>query len=126
MDFIDLSKLSINDIEEIDGYNSIYDSETIEDLLIYLYINENPNISFEELKKNLIEFYFQETDCNLMIKHIKHYQLISNLSILPEIIDIDYITCLNIINNIVLSNHGTNYLYSIYNTKKYININYNN
>ena len=52
MDFIDLSKLSINDIEEIDGYNSIYDSETIEDLLIYLYINENPNISFEELKKN--------------------------------------------------------------------------
>ena len=126
MDFIDLSKLSINDIEEIDGYNSIYDSETIEDLLIYLYINENPNISFEELKKNLIEFYFQEADCNLIIKHIKHYQYISNLSILPEIIDIDYITCLNIINNIVLSNHGTNYLYSIYNTKKYININYNN
>jgi len=120
MEFLNLSLLSLNDVKENDGYNDIFNCETIEDLLIYLYINENPNISFEELKKNLIEFYFQEADCNLMIKHIKHYQLISNLSILPEITDIDYLTCINIINNIILSNHGTNYLYSIYNTKKYI------
>lgn len=34
MDFIDLS---INDIEEIDGYNSIFNSETIEELFMNIY-----------------------------------------------------------------------------------------
>lgn len=37
MDFIDLSKLSINDIEENDGYNSIFNSETIEELFMNIY-----------------------------------------------------------------------------------------
>lgn len=118
MEILDFSILSINDVEENDNYNAIFNSETIEELFINIYLNENPNISFEELKKNLIEFYFQEADCNLIVKHITHYQYISNLSILP--MNLDYITCLNIINNIILSNHGNNYLYSIYNTIKII------
>lgn len=114
MDFIDFSILSLNDIEEIDGYNIIFNSETIEELFINIYLNENPNISFEELRDNLIQFYFQEADCNLMIKHITHYHYNNNLSIIPEITNLDYITCLNIINTIILSDNGTKYLNNIY------------
>ena len=48
----------------------IMDSETMKELFINLFLNETPNISFEEMQEKLIEFYFQEANEDLISRHI--------------------------------------------------------
>jgi hypothetical protein len=48
----------------------IMNSETMKELFINLFLNETPNISFEEMQEKLIEFYFQEANEELISRHI--------------------------------------------------------
>ena len=52
------------------GYNSILDSETIDELLMNIYSYENPNITFEELQQKMIEYYFQEASGDCISRHL--------------------------------------------------------
>ena len=45
--------------QQQEEYIDIMNSETIKELFINLYLNENPNITFEELHQKLFQFYFE-------------------------------------------------------------------
>lgn len=90
------------------GYNYVLESETIKELLINLYSNENPNITFEVLEKVLINFYLIDASDEMIKQHLSAiytntYQFNNNYFIHI----VEYIQ----------SSNGREYLYNIY--KKY-------
>jgi hypothetical protein len=107
----DFSMLSLNDIPFQDtGFNYILESKTIEDLLFNIYSFENPNISFEELKEKLIDYYIQDANEEFILSH---------LTFIKNNIYYDNDNNLNNIVNYISSPYGTEYLKSIYIKFKY-------
>lgn len=125
----DMSELSvfIETIEQQqrqDEYIDIMDSQTMKELFINLYLNENPNITFEELKQKLIQFYFEEANENLISRHINdiydnlHESVVANIH--EKIIHRDYNNDINIYNlnaliEFISISEGIGYLQNIYN-----------
>ena len=89
---------------DIMEYNSLFESKTIEELLINICFYENPN-SFEELQHKIIDFYNQEADEEFISIH---YEKIYNNN------DIYNKNKLSYILNYITSLNGFNYLNNIY------------
>lgn len=105
------------------GYNNILDSSNMEELFINLYLNENPNITFDELQQKLIEFYFQEVDEDIVSRHVRSIYETVSVSIwfhIFEKVNLVYYENnndfnLNMIIEFISSVYGNNYLEDIYN-----------
>jgi hypothetical protein len=91
---LSLNEKDMPDMPSIFQMNEDYiNSETMEDLFINLYSNNNPNISFEELRQKLIDYYFEDANDECISKH------------LTEIIDISDPLIISNISEIVIYNH---------------------
>lgn len=107
--------------QEKNGYNVIFNSETMEALFINIYSYENPDISFEELRQKLIDFYFEEADDECISKHLSVIMEISDPLIISTIGEIviynHYQENYNfyMIIEFILSRYGADYLHHIYN-----------
>ena len=118
---INFSMLSLNNTNET-GYNIHLYTKTIDDLFMSLYSYEEPNISFENLEKKLIEFYFDEATEELIITHLtaieKNTDKIILQNIFENVIKNDYDKnnnfSLNAIIEFISSNYGKEYLRLIY------------
>ncbi len=136
MDMPNFSMLSLNEVDmpvEVpdfaDYFNNnnsfnILDCETMEILLIHLYANENPYITFEELQQRLVEFYFHEATTECISKHLMELmEFVNNdimVSIYEKVLSIDsYDTNNNLNLNILIEfincQYGNSYLEDIYN-----------
>ena len=71
--------------QQQEEYIDIMNSETIKELFINLYLNENPNITFEELHQKLFQFYFEEANEELISRHLNSIYTIINVSIIARI-----------------------------------------
>lgn len=118
---IDFSMLSLNDNDNFQKpyeYNNILFSKNIEELLINIYSYENPNITFDELRHKLIEFYYMEANEECIFNHLKHIEYITNENILADIFQKVFENNnnfqLNIIIEFISSCYGIDYLYNIY------------
>ena len=108
----------------------IMDSETMKELFINLFLNENPNISFEEMQDKLIQFYFQQANEELILRHIN--DIYNNLieSVIAHIQDrvayhdynddIDQFN-LNALIEFISISEGNEYLQDIYNMHSIMN-----
>jgi hypothetical protein len=82
----DFASLSLNDkyippfLPEIQETNKILESKSIEDLMINIYLYDNPFSSFEELQQKMIDFYILEANEECILTHF-----ISITEILSEI-----------------------------------------
>lgn len=102
--------------------NYISLSESIEDVLINIYKNENPNITFEELKQKIIDFYFNEASEEMIEDHWDILTSNLNESIIQHIFETimydeysnekEYI--LNAIKTFVGISLGEEYLYDVF------------
>lgn len=137
MDMLDFSMLSLNDANmpdmpempsilqtiEDNGYNSILDSSNMEELFINIYLNENPNITFDEMQQKLIEFYFQEVDEDIISRHVQSLYETINIStwffIFEKVNIVHYDNNndfnLNMLIEFISCSYGNNYLHDIYN-----------
>lgn len=74
-DMPEFKSLSLNDtdmpiIYNI-GFNNTNISKSIEEVLLNIYTNENHNITFEELSKRIIDFYFNEASEECIEDHLE-------------------------------------------------------
>jgi hypothetical protein len=139
MDLCNFALLSLNDmiapniaelpviIETIQQQNEhidIMNSQTIKELFINLYLNENPNITFEKLQQNLIQFYFEEANEELVSRHLNDIYDILPISVIVHIHETimrrDYYNDVNLFNlNVLVEfisiSEGIEYLQYIYN-----------
>lgn len=127
MELPNFDSLSLHDIDMSMSlkkfeFNNIYESNNIKELLFNIYSNENPNITFEEIKDKIIEFYYNEASCELISKHLDELTSNMHVSIIAhiyeKIITIDYSTTneynLNAIISFITIPYGTSYLYDIF------------
>jgi len=146
MDLCNFALLSLNDmiapniaelpviIETIQQQNEhidIMNSQTIKELFINLYLNENPNITFEKLQQNLIQFYFEEANEELVSRHLNDIYDILPISVIVHIHETimrrDYYNDVNLFNlNVLVEfisiSEGIEYLQYIYNIHCVMNI----
>lgn len=110
--------------QQQEEYIDIMNSETIKELFINLYLNENPNITFEELHQKLVQFYFEEANEELISRHLNSIYTIINVSIIARIYENimyrDYNNDINIYNlnaliEFISISEGIQYLQYIYN-----------
>ena len=141
MDLCNFALLSLNDMiapniaelpvfietiqqQQQEEYIDIMNSETIKELFINLYLNENPNITFEELHQKLFQFYFEKANEELISRHLNSIYTIINVSIIARIYENimyrDYNNDINIYNlnaliEFISISEGNEYLQDIYN-----------
>ena len=110
--------------QQQEEYIDIMNSETIKELFINLYLNENPNITFEELHQKLFQFYFEKANEELISRHLNSIYTIINVSIIARIYENimyrDYNNDINIYNlnaliEFISISDGIQYLQYIYN-----------
>lgn len=118
---LSLNEKDMPDMPSIFQMNEDYiNSETMEDLFINLYSNNNPNISFEELRQKLIDYYFEDANDECISKHLTEIIDISDPLIISNIGEIviynHYEENYNLymIIEFISSSYGTDYLYHIY------------
>jgi len=123
----DFSSLSLNDKPSSPvntEYNKIFESETMENLLINIYIYDNHSSSFEELKQKMIDFYIEEASVEYTLIHfLSTVELLNEIEynyIHEQILKIyydenDYYLLFNI--KYIKSHIGNNHLKIIYETK---------
>jgi hypothetical protein len=139
MDLCNFALLSLNDmiapniaelpviiqtIQQQNEHIDIMNSQTIKELFINLYLNENPNITFEKLQQNLIQFYFEEANEELVSRHLNDIYDILPISVIVHIHETimrrDYYNDVNLFNlNVLVEfisiSEGIEYLQYIYN-----------
>jgi hypothetical protein len=118
---LSLNEKDMPDMPSIFQMNEDYiNSETMEDLFINLYSNNNPNISFEELRQKLIDYYFEDANDECISKHLTEIIDISDPLIISNISEIviynHYEENYNLymIIQFISSSYGTDYLHHIY------------
>lgn len=142
MEMLNFDILSLNDTnvfempelpiilqQQQENHIDIMDSDTMEDLFINLFLNENPNISFQEMQDKLIQFYFQEANEELISRHITDIYNNLNESVIAHIHDrISYIEYdninelnLNALIEFISISEGNEYLWDIYNMHSIMN-----
>jgi hypothetical protein len=146
MDLCNFALLSLNDmiapniaelpviiqtIQQQNEHIDIMNSQTIKELFINLYLNENPNITFEKLQQNLIQFYFEEANEELVSRHLNDIYDILPISVIVHIHETimrrDYYNDVNLFNlNVLVEfisiSEGIEYLQYIYNIHCVMNI----
>ena len=139
MDLCNFALLSLNDmiapniaelpviiqtIQQQNEHIDIMNSQTIKELFINLYLNENPNITFEKLQQNLIQFYFEEANEELVSRHLNAIYDILPISVIVHIYETimrrDYYNDVNLFNlnalvEFISISEGIEYLQYIYN-----------
>lgn len=104
------------------GFTNISSTKSIEEVLLTIYTNENHNISFEELKQKIIDFYFNDASEEMIEEHLD--TLTSNLHesvsqhIFQTIMYSEYANMkeynLNAIKSFISIPCGNNYLYDFF------------
>ena len=120
-EMLSLNEKDMPDMPSIFQMNEDYiNSETMEYLFINLYSNNNPNISFEELRQKLIDYYFEDANDECISKHLTEIIDISDPLIISNIGEIviynHYEENYNLymIIQFISSSYGTDYLHHIY------------
>lgn len=114
----------IDDVQEFDIYsNGMINSVSIDDLLIIIYSYEDADITFENLLKKMIDFYFEKANDKCLLTHLRALDISVEDVILTEIYDNSVYSNysensnLNVIIEFISSSFGYSYLLNIYNTK---------
>ena len=116
----EMLSLNDNDMPKNKGDNELLNSKSMEDLFINIYSYENPNISFEDLRQKLIDYYFEEATDEYISKHLTIIielcdpKIISNIQ---EIVVYNHYQenyNLYMIIHFISSSYGTDYLHHIY------------
>lgn len=142
-EMLDFSILSLNDLiipdfpempailqehQQEREHIDIMNSETIGELFINLYFDENPNITFEEMQQKLIDFYLHEATEDLITRHLDSIHDMIDISVWTNLLFIanhynyhhnNYDIQL-IINFISSLSKGIEYLQEIYNMNRII------
>lgn len=108
MSNFDMLTLNNSDIPELFNFSSLYkyclyDCKTIEELLLNIVAKEDPNITFQEIKEILIDFYNTTASDECIDIHMS---AITNNTI--------HIDKFHTIISFIYSPYGTSYLYDIY------------
>jgi hypothetical protein len=125
----DFASLSLNDKPTPSSpvnteHNKILESETMENLLINIYIYDNHSSSFEELQQKMTDFYIEEANDECILIHfLSTVELLNEIEynyIHEQILKIyydekDYYLLFNI--KYITSPIGSNHLKLIYETK---------